>query len=158
VVVYLEINYNLLGDQVVKKKIVEHILHNNLSSYDNYGPSPRKVKLLDGMFLAVRSETLLKYNIHFDENFLFHFYDLDLSRQFELYNLSIGTWPISVIHSGTGHLTESWESQRMYYMQKWDSIDIGELNNALLEEEINGWNRIHHNHNHNKYINDHTIH
>jgi GT2 family glycosyltransferase len=80
-----------------------------------YGPPGQQVKLLDGLFLAVRSETLLANKIEFDERFDFHFYDMDFCRQAELRNLRLGTWTISVIHESGGNFA----SER--YLEKWQS-------------------------------------
>lgn len=87
-----------------------------------YGPTRQKVLLLDGLLLAARSEALIKNNIQFDEQFDFHFYDMDFSRQIEQSMLSCGTWDLSVIHeSGGGFNTESWRLGYQRYLEKWGS-------------------------------------
>jgi hypothetical protein len=85
-----------------------------------YGPPYQQVKLLDGLMMACRSETLLSKNIFFDETFDFHFYDLDLCRQAELHNLRLGTWSISALHSSDGRFgTPSWRAAYAKYLAKW---------------------------------------
>ena len=87
-----------------------------------YGAPGQQVKLLDGLFLAVHSQTLLAQRIEFDERFDFHFYDMDFCRQAETRNLRLGTWTISVIHeSGGNFASESWRSAYERYLQKWGS-------------------------------------
>jgi len=87
-----------------------------------YGAPGQQVKLLDGLFLAVHSQTLLAQHIEFDERFDFHFYDLDFCRQAEARNLRLGTWTISVIHESAGNFaSESWRSAYERYLQKWGS-------------------------------------
>src|SRR5690242_15138043 len=77
----------------------------------NYGPAPQPVKLLDGLMLVCKSGTLLSTGIRFDEQFDFHFYDLDFCRQAELHGLKLGTWPISVVHeSGGAAGSTAWRS------------------------------------------------
>jgi Glycosyltransferase like family len=87
-----------------------------------YGASRQEVKLLDGLMLACHSQTLLEKNIWFDEQFDFHFYDLDLCRQAENNNLKMGTWDISVIHeSGGDFYSEGWQLSYAKYLSKWRS-------------------------------------
>ncbi len=87
-----------------------------------YGPTMRQVKLLDGLFLAVRSETLLAQRIEFDERFDFHFYDMDFCRQAEAAQLRLGTWPISVIHESGGNFdSPGWRAGYARYLEKWRS-------------------------------------
>jgi tetratricopeptide (TPR) repeat protein len=88
----------------------------NLKQLSVYGEPRQECKLLDGVFLAVRSTTLFNRNLRFDPRFEFHFYDLDFCRQAEIRNLRMGTWPISVIHASAGNLgcDEWWEAYRAY--------------------------------------------
>lgn len=92
----------------------------SLGSIDEFGPSGQEVKLLDGLFLAARSETLRAKSVRFDERFDFHFYDLDLCRQAEQVGLRMGTWPISVVHESRGSFrTDSWYRGYEKYLEKW---------------------------------------
>ncbi|MGL4282490.1 MAG: glycosyltransferase [Eubacterium aggregans] len=80
------------------------------------------VKLLDGLFLAVDSQTLESKGLSFDERFDFHFYDMDFCRQAEVRGVSMGTWSISMIHeSGGGFGTEAWGEGYQRYLEKWGS-------------------------------------
>lgn len=85
-----------------------------------FGPPFQEVKLLDGLMLGVLSETLVKSGLRFDEQFLFHFYDLDLCRQAEELGVSMGTTPISLIHeSGGGFDSDGWRNSYADYLKKW---------------------------------------
>ncbi len=85
-----------------------------------YGAPRQEVKLLDGLFLAARSETLVNKGLRFDERFDFHFYDLDFCRQAEVLNLKMGTWSISLVHeSGGAFGTPSWKAGYAKYLEKW---------------------------------------
>lgn len=85
-----------------------------------FGPPFRQVKLLDGLFLAAFSDTLKKSNLCFDEQFDFHFYDMDFCRQAELLGVSMGTIPLSLVHeSGGGYASESWMQAYKKYIKKW---------------------------------------
>jgi hypothetical protein len=85
-----------------------------------YGPAGQEVKLLDGLFLAARSVTLHERSLRFDERFTFHFYDLDFCRQAERAGLTLGTWPISVIHGSAGSFGgDGWRRGYDRYIEKW---------------------------------------
>lgn len=85
-----------------------------------YGPPRQRVQLIDGVFIAVRSQTMIENKIRFDERFDFHFYDMDLCRQLEAAGLSVGTWDIAAQHgSGGNFLSESWRGSYAKYMEKW---------------------------------------
>jgi GT2 family glycosyltransferase len=87
-----------------------------------FGPPFQEVKLLDGVMLIARSETLLSKGISFDERFDFHFYDMDFCRQAELQNLRMGTWSISVIHESAGAFgSPAWHAAYRRYLEKWGS-------------------------------------
>jgi GT2 family glycosyltransferase len=88
----------------------------------SYGPPRAEVKLLDGVFLAARSETLLNKSLEFDERFDFHFYDLDFCRQAEMRQLRMGTWMIALIHESGGSFgSPAWRSGYQKYLEKWGS-------------------------------------
>jgi GT2 family glycosyltransferase len=87
-----------------------------------YGTIGREVRLLDGVLLAARSEVLLSRDVLFDEQFDFHFYDLDFCRQAERQRLRMGTWPIPIVHeSGGGLGGPAWTQNYTRYLAKWTS-------------------------------------
>jgi len=89
-------------------------------SVDVFGPSRQQVVLLDGLFMAVRSDALQAKSLRFDERFDFHFYDLDFCRQAERSGLTMGTWPISVVHeSPGGYMSDGWRQGYERYIEKW---------------------------------------
>ena len=85
-----------------------------------YGPPSQQCLLLDGLFLAAKSETLISNNIFFDENFTFHFYDLDFCRTLENAKLTMGTFSLAVIHqSGGAFNSPAWQKAFDLYLNKW---------------------------------------
>lgn len=87
-----------------------------------YGDPCQEVKLLDGLMLAARSETLINSGLRFDEKFGFHFYDMDLCREAEIKGIKMGTWSISAIHESGGNFgSESWNASYEKYLGKWGS-------------------------------------
>ncbi len=85
-----------------------------------FGPALQRCALLDGIFLAAASRTLLEREIRFDEQFLFHFYDLDLCRTFDANGLTMGTVPLGVVHEGRNKFgTPDWWAAYAAYLRKW---------------------------------------
>jgi len=85
-----------------------------------FGTPRQKVLLLDGLLLAAHSETLICKELFFDEQFDFHFYDMDFCRQAESRGVSCGTWDLALIHESAGNLSSpAWASGYRRYLQKW---------------------------------------
>ncbi|MEM5331486.1 tetratricopeptide repeat protein [Paraburkholderia sp. JHI2823] len=85
-----------------------------------FGPAGQECKLLDGLLLIADSDVLARSGLRFDEQFKFHFYDMDFCRQAELRGLSMGTWPLSVVHeSGGAFGTSSWHEGYARYLGKY---------------------------------------
>lgn len=85
-----------------------------------YGPSGVECKLMDGLMLISDSSRLIESGVRFDEQFAFHFYDMDFCRQAELKGLRMGTWPISVVHESAGAFnTPSWRAAYEGYLRKY---------------------------------------
>lgn len=85
-----------------------------------YGECPAAVKLLDGVLLATKAETLRRAGLRFDTRFSFHFYDLDFVRSCEQAGLSLGTWPIAITHASRGSFrTAQWDRAYAEYLSKW---------------------------------------
>lgn len=90
------------------------------SHISNFGPTPRKCKLIDGVFIAANRETLVKQKVKFDTSFKFDFYDLDFCKESTKRGLSIGTWPIQIIHKSAGNFgNPNWVSALDIYLKKW---------------------------------------
>ncbi len=86
----------------------------------NYGEPRCSVKLLDGVLLAARSDRLLSCDLRFDEEFDFHFYDVDFCRQAEVKAMTCGTWDLAIMHeSGGGFGGEGWRQNYQRYIGKW---------------------------------------
>ena len=90
------------------------------SHLDVYGPVPMPVQSLDGLFLAARAETLWRSGLRFDPRFAFHYYDLDFCRSARCAGLSLGTWPLPLLHAhGRDASGLAWSEQQRAYLRKW---------------------------------------
>lgn len=86
----------------------------------HYGHGHDQVKLIDGVFLAMRGATWLDAGIRFDPAMAFDFYDLDLCRQAEVRGLRLGIWPIALTHMSVGgYSAERWRQTYGLYLSKW---------------------------------------
>ena len=90
------------------------------SQLDVFGPAPMPVELLDGVFLAARADTLRRSGVRFDPCFAFHYYDLDLCRSARRAGLSLGTWPLPLLHASGGEpWGTAWDDLQRAYLRKW---------------------------------------
>lgn len=87
----------------------------------SFGPTPKRVTMIDGVFMALKCEKILETKTRFDEKFRFHHYDLDFSISCNLNKLKIGTYPILINHSSPGlrEVTEDWKQSNNYFREKW---------------------------------------
>jgi GT2 family glycosyltransferase len=86
----------------------------------SYGPTPAKCGLLDGVFLAVNTEKVISCGVKFDEQFEFHFYDLDFCLSCLAGGLRMGTWPIWIVHQSGGSFdSPDWRRAARLYERKW---------------------------------------
>lgn len=93
---------------------------NPFGNIASYGPVPAECELLDGVFLAVKLQTLLDRSVRFDPIFDFHFYDLDFCRSARQAGLRLGTWPICLTHQSGGSFdSPEWKAAYERYLQKW---------------------------------------
>ena len=85
-----------------------------------FGDAGVACELLDGVFLAAKRSTLRQAGVRFDEQFDFHFYDLDFCRTARRAGLSLGTWPISITHRSWGaYNSPEWKAKCGLYLEKW---------------------------------------
>lgn len=84
-----------------------------------FGPAPVRCELLDGLLLALRADLAQRWNVRFDERFMFHFYDMDFCRTARAAGWSLGTWPIDVVHQSDGKFTPAWYDALRVYQAKW---------------------------------------
>jgi GT2 family glycosyltransferase len=85
----------------------------------DYGPTPRRCMVLDGVLLALRLSVLRSTGLRFDPQFRFHAYDIDFCRSALTLGLSLGTWPIACTHGSGGSHDQRWREEVARYQAKW---------------------------------------
>lgn len=89
-----------------------------------FGPSPSRVAIIDGVFMAINTKKVIESNTRFDENLMFHHYDMDFCNTCNMNKLKIGVWPIMVDHSSPGlrEFSDDWKKSNEYFKNKWKKI------------------------------------
>ncbi|WP_232411068.1 tetratricopeptide repeat protein [Methylophilus sp. 5] len=87
----------------------------------SYGDVSGECQLMDGVFLAAHKQTLLQSGVRFDQQFEFHFYDLDFCRTATRAGLKLGVWPVRMTHqSGGAFGSARWRETYLSYRHKWE--------------------------------------
>ena len=90
----------------------------------SFGPTPARVVILDGVFLAVNVQKLNDSEIKFDEQFKFHHYDIDFSLACNKNQLKLGVWPFIINHRSPGlaNFHEDWVKSNELFINKWKKV------------------------------------
>ena len=87
----------------------------------SFGPYPKRVLLLDGVFLCIKKEAFTK--VRFDETNPagFHFYDLDYSLSCHKEKLKLGVSDITITHASPGlkEFTSEFNEGQKWFLEKW---------------------------------------
>jgi hypothetical protein len=89
----------------------------------NFGPTPARVNVIDGLFMSVNVDTIKSKNWQFNENYSFHHYDIASCLDANTKRLKIGVVPI-------------WVTHRSHGLREYDSVFI-ESQKTFLEEYKN---------------------
>lgn len=110
--------WHLMADRKDFLGEVKHIKDGNIWT-TVFGPTAGAVTVVDGLFIAVDVEKILKRGIRFNEepDFAFHFYDITFCLDCINSSLSVGVLPINVIHYGLGDSmnTPEWEKANLKF-------------------------------------------
>jgi len=79
--------------------------NNNQTMTTSFGPTPSRVAIMDGLFIAVHMPSVSKTDWKFNENYTFHHYDISSCIDANRKGLKLGVYPIHVIHSSPGLLS-----------------------------------------------------
>lgn len=79
-----------------------HYLPDGKISITNFGPTPDRVAIADGVFLSVNTKRIKAANWRFNENYSFHHYDIASCLDANKLKLKIGVYPILLYHESPG--------------------------------------------------------
>jgi hypothetical protein len=96
--------------------------NNNQTMMTPFGPTPSRVAIADGLFLAVHLPSVTKTDWKFNENYTFHHYDMASCIDANRKGLRIGVYPIHAIHSSPGLLSihdKIWSESNKKFLQEY---------------------------------------
>ena len=92
----------------------------NVIQSTGFGPTPSRVAIIDGLFMAVNLKRALETGWKFNESFSFHHYDISSCLDANMKFLKIGVVPINVIHQSPG-------------LTNYNSLEFQNSQNKFLE-------------------------
>ncbi len=114
--------WHLMSKQEDWSGAVAHPCNDKQIFMTNFGPTPQRCLIMDGLFLAIKVSSL-KPEIRFDEDIpaIAHHYDIDFCLQANKHKLKLTTWPIWVVHKSPGlaGADEQFEASQKYFINKW---------------------------------------
>lgn len=114
--------WHLMTDRKDHRGFVAHPVNENQMMVTNFGPSPSRVVIIDGLFFAVYNPKAKKVGFNFNENYTFHHYDISASLEANMKKLKIGVYPINVVHRSPGLLSienSSWKSSNETFIKEY---------------------------------------
>lgn len=103
---------------------VSHPCTKDQIMFTNFGPTPSRVTILDGLFLSVLTEKVKSSKWKFNENYDFHHYDIASSLDANNLKLKLGVAPIWVMHNSPGLLSfedKSFLQSQEKFLQEYGS-------------------------------------
>jgi len=115
--------WNLMSSRDEHVGEVKHIKDNTVWT-TVFGKTTSPAKLIDGLFISIDVEKIIKTKARFNEQFAFHHYDLALCLECIKHNVNIGIMPISVIHYGLGDsmLTQEWQISAKKFIEVYSGV------------------------------------
>jgi GT2 family glycosyltransferase len=114
--------WHLMAKQEDWSGAVAHPVNEKQIFMTNFGPTPQRCLVLDGLFLAIKVSSLTP-EIRFDENLpaIAHHYDIDFCLQANKHKLKLTTWPIWAIHKSPGleQRGQDFIDSEKYFLDKW---------------------------------------
>ena len=114
--------WHLMSKQEDWSGAVAHPANDKQIFMTNFGPTPQRCLVLDGLFLAIKVSSL-KPEVRFDEDIpaIAHHYDIDFCLQANKHKLKLTTWPIWVIHKSPGlsEQDKTFSKSEKYFIDKW---------------------------------------
>lgn len=118
--------WHLMGDKRYHRGAVAHSISNEqIKPYHitSFGPVPGRVLLIDGLFIATRSNVLKSVRFDISNPSRFHYYDLDFSLECNKNKFKIGVCDIPVVHMSPGlrNPDEEWREGQQWFINKWNA-------------------------------------
>ena len=114
--------WHLMAESKDHRGFVAHPVNEKQMMVTNFGPSPARVAIIDGLFFAVYQPKAKEAGFNFNENYTFHHYDISSSIDANKKKLKIGVYPINVVHRSPGLLSvenPTWKTSNETFIKEY---------------------------------------
>jgi len=114
--------WHLMSDKSQHRGAVAHLCESTGKKFmTSFGSYPDRVVLIDGVFMAVKTEVLQKVKFDQSNPAKFHFYDLDFSMACHKAGFKVGVGDITITHASPGlrEFTDEWKRGQEWFLKKW---------------------------------------
>ena len=94
--------WHIMTTKQHQRGAVSHPFDNNMQYTTVFGPTPSRVVIADGCFLAVHLQTAVEKQWKFNENYKFHHYDIASCIDANKKKIRVGVYPIHITHESPG--------------------------------------------------------
>ena len=101
---------------------VHHFTRTGQIQASAYGPTPSQVAVMDGVFMAVHVPSVVASGWRFNEDYLFHHYDIASCLDAHAKGLKLGVYPIHLIHESPGldsRSNPSWAASNQRFLSNY---------------------------------------
>jgi len=105
------------------------------SKFKCFGPLFGCAVVLDGLFLAIKGETLKKIDLRKPRAFYgdWHYYDIYYTFQAHRLGFNNLVVPLQILHRSTGHFDKSWYKSRKAFQKKFKNFLPATASNNIME-------------------------
>lgn len=114
--------WHIMCDRNDHRGQVQHPINEKQIYCTGFGPTPARVAIADGVFLAINLPKILEVGWRFNENYKFHHYDLSSCLDANKLKLKIGVYPIHIIHISSGlnsFENKSWAESNQKFLKEY---------------------------------------
>lgn len=117
--------WHIMCERQNHRGFVAHPCNQTQLMVTSFGPSPSRVVILDGLFLAVNLKPALEKQWKFNENYSFHHYDISSCIDAHRKGLKLGVWPIYAVHTSPGLLSiedKMWAESNKKFLEEYGKV------------------------------------
>jgi hypothetical protein len=117
--------WHLMGDRLQHRGAVAHLSDSTGKKFmTSFGSYPDRVILIDGVFMAVKTEVFNKVRFDTTNPASFHFYDLSFSFDCHIAGFKVGVGDITITHASPGlrEFSEDWKKGERWFLDKYRKL------------------------------------
>lgn len=116
--------WHIMTERNQQRGEAAHPCGQNQTMTTSFGPTPSRVAIMDGLFMAVHVPSIAKTDWKFNENYTFHHYDIASSIDANRKQLKLGVFPIHLVHSSPGLMSihdKVWAESNEKFLKEYSS-------------------------------------